>query len=55
MSHVVYDQASTSLFRPDAHHRSIQALLNDQKLCLDEKRAILSGWASDMYAVDRPH
>jgi hypothetical protein len=52
MSRVLYDQTSTSLFRPDAHHRSVQAILKDQKLSSDERRAILSAWASDMYAVE---
>jgi hypothetical protein len=39
-------------FRPDAHHRSVQEVLQDRKLSSDEKRAILSAWASDMYAVE---
>lgn len=52
MSRVLYDQVSTPPFRPDAHHRSVQAVLSDGKLSSDEKRAILSAWASDMYAVE---
>jgi hypothetical protein len=52
MSRVLYDQPSTSQFRPDAHHRSVQAVLLDRKLSPDEKRTILSAWASDMYAVE---
>lgn len=52
MSRVLYDQTSTPQFRPDAHHRSVQAVLQDRKLSIDEKRAILSAWASDMYAVE---
>jgi hypothetical protein len=51
MSHVVYDQVASGQFRPDAHHRSVQEVLEDQKLSSDEKRVILSAWASDMYAV----
>ncbi len=52
MSRLLYDQTSTSLFRPDAHHRSVQAIQKDQKLSSDERLAILSAWASDMYAVE---
>ncbi|MGX9394080.1 hypothetical protein ACWX0K_24160 (plasmid) [Nitrobacteraceae bacterium UC4446_H13] len=52
MSRVVYDQTSMPQFRPDGHHCSVQAVLNDKKLSADEKRAILSAWASDMYAVE---
>lgn len=52
MSRILYDQTSTPLFRPDAHHRSVQAVLKDHKLSSDERRAILSAWASDMYAVE---
>lgn len=52
MSRVLCDQAVTPPFRPDAHHRSVRAVLKDQKLSSDEKRAILSAWASDMYAVE---
>ncbi len=39
-------------FRPDAHHASVADVLHDSKLSRDEKRAILSAWASDMYAVE---
>jgi hypothetical protein len=52
MSRVVHDKVASMQFRPDAHHRSVQAVLNDPKLSPDEKRAILSAWASDMYAVE---
>ena len=52
MKRVVHDQVASMQFRPDAHHRSVQAVLEDPKLSSDEKRAILSAWASDMYAVE---
>jgi len=52
MSRVVHDQVASMQFRPDAHHRSVQAVLKNPKLSPDEKRAILSAWASDMYAVE---
>jgi hypothetical protein len=52
MKRVVDDQVASMQFRPDAHHRSVQAVLKDRKLSSDEKRAILSAWASDMYAVE---
>jgi hypothetical protein len=52
MSRVVHDKVASMQFRPDAHHRSVQAVLNDPKLSPDEKQAILSAWASDMYAVE---
>jgi hypothetical protein len=39
-------------FRPDAHHRSVPAVLEDPRISSDGKRAILSAWASDMYAVE---
>src|SRR5687768_10899675 len=52
MKRVLHDQVASMQFRPDAHHRSVPAVLKDPKLCSDEKRAILSAWASDMYAVE---
>ncbi|MGN6308634.1 MAG: hypothetical protein ACTHNN_03655 [Xanthobacteraceae bacterium] len=52
MSRILCHQAATPLFRPDVHHPSVQAVLKDQKLSSDEKRAILSAWASDMYAIE---
>lgn len=52
MSRALYDPVASLQFRPDAHHRSVQAVLDDRKLSSDEKRAILSAWASDMYAVE---
>ncbi len=39
-------------FRPDTHHRTVRAVLEDPKLSSDEKRVVLSAWASDMYAVE---
>jgi hypothetical protein len=52
MKRVVDDQVASMQFRPDAHHRSVQAVLKDSNLSSDEKRAILSAWASDMYAIE---
>jgi hypothetical protein len=52
MNRVIHDQVASMQFCPDAHHRSVQAVLKDSKLSPDEKRAILSAWASDMYAVE---
>jgi hypothetical protein len=52
MNRVIHDQVASMQFRPDTHHRSVQAVLKDSKLSPDEKRAILSAWASDMYAVE---
>ncbi|OPH81454.1 hypothetical protein [Nitrobacter vulgaris] len=52
MKRAVHDQIASIEFRPDAHHRSVQAVLKDPQLSSDEKRAILSAWASDMYAVE---
>ena len=40
------------LFHPAAYYDSPTAVLNDGSLSLDEKRVILSSWASDMYAVE---
>jgi hypothetical protein len=45
-------QSEPSQFRPDTHHTSVDAVLEDPKLSTDEKRAILSTWASDMYAME---
>ena len=52
MGHVIYNQVASPPFYPDTHHRSVQAVLRDAKLSSDEKRVILSAWASDMYAVE---
>ena len=52
MKRVIHDKVASIQFRPDAHHRCVQAVLKDPKLSSDEKRAILSAWASDMYAVE---
>jgi len=42
----------TSLFHPAAHYNSPADVLNDAALSIDEKRVILSSWASDMYVVE---
>ncbi|MBR0933447.1 hypothetical protein [Bradyrhizobium jicamae] len=42
----------TSIFRPAAHYNSPADVLNDATLSTDEKRVILSSWASDMYVVE---
>jgi hypothetical protein len=40
------------LFHPVSHYDSPDDLLDDARLSTDEKRAILSSWASDMYVVE---
>src|ERR1700760_1408026 len=40
------------LFYPVSHYDSSDDVLDDATLSADEKRAILSAWASDMYAVE---
>ncbi|MBR0801856.1 hypothetical protein JQ615_41755 [Bradyrhizobium jicamae] len=42
----------TSLFHQAAHYNSPADVLNDAALSRDEKRVILSSWASDMYVVE---
>jgi hypothetical protein len=39
-------------FHPVSHYDSPVAVLNDAALSTDEKRVILSSWASDMYVVE---
>lgn len=39
-------------FHQVSHYNSPEDVLNDFKLSIDEKRVILSSWASDMYAVE---
>jgi hypothetical protein len=39
-------------FHPVSHYTSPDDVLNDAKLSTDEKRVILSSWASDMYVVE---
>jgi len=39
------------LFHPISHHNSPDDVLNDDRLSTNEKRVILSSWASDIYAV----
>jgi hypothetical protein len=41
-----------ALLQPAVHHQSAEAVLNDPDLEGSEKRAILSSWASDLYAVE---
>jgi hypothetical protein len=52
MSNVDLLPPTPTQFRPDTHHRTVRAVLEDPKLSSDEKRAVLSAWASDMYAVE---
>ncbi|MCP1972969.1 MULTISPECIES: hypothetical protein [Bradyrhizobium] len=40
------------LFHPVSHYNSPGDVLQDARLSTDEKRVILSSWASDMYAVE---
>jgi hypothetical protein len=39
-------------FHSVSHYNSPEDVLNDVKLSIDERRVILSSWASDMYAVE---
>ena len=39
-------------FHPVSHYDTPDDVLNDAKLSTDEKRVILSSWASDMYVVE---
>jgi hypothetical protein len=39
-------------FHPVSHYGSPDKVLDDAKLSTEEKRLILSSWASDMYAVE---
>ena len=41
-----------SSFHPVSHYGSPDDVLKDARLSTDEKRLILSSWASDMYAVE---
>jgi hypothetical protein len=40
------------LFHPVSHYESPEDVLDDAGLSTDEKRVILSSWASDMYVVE---
>ena len=40
------------IFHPVSHYDSPDDVLDDAKLSTEEKRLILSSWASDMYAVE---
>jgi hypothetical protein len=46
-----YKPGFASLQQPALRHQSPSAVLNDPDLESFEKRAILSSWASDLYAV----
>lgn len=41
-----------ALLQPAAHYQTPNAVVNDPDLEPHEKRAILSSWASDLYAVE---
>jgi len=41
-----------SSYHPVFHYDSPEDVLNDTRLSTDEKRVILSSWASDMYVVE---
>jgi hypothetical protein len=41
-----------SFYHPVSHYDSPDGVLKDTRLSTDEKRAILSSWASDMYVVE---
>jgi len=41
-----------AFFHPVSHYESPGDVLNDARLSIDEKRVILSSWASDMYVVE---
>jgi hypothetical protein len=41
-----------AVFHPASHYDSPEDVLNDAGLSIDEKRVILSSWASDMYVVE---
>lgn len=40
------------VFHPVSHYESPDDVLNDVALSTDEKRVVLSSWASDMYVVE---
>ena len=45
-------RCADSFFHPVSHYDSPDGVLNDPELSTDEKRVILSSWASDMYVVE---
>jgi len=45
-------KCADSFFHPVSHYESPDGVLNDPELSTDEKRVILSSWASDMYVVE---
>ncbi|MGY4254364.1 hypothetical protein ACVI1L_001432 [Bradyrhizobium sp. USDA 4516] len=53
MSHVNGNaNINESLFHSVSHYNSPGDVLNDARLSTDEKRVILSSWASDMYVIE---
>ncbi|WP_461350682.1 hypothetical protein [Bradyrhizobium sp. USDA 4454] len=53
MSHVNRNaNINESLFHSVSHYNSPAEVLNDARLSTDEKRVILSSWASDIYVVE---
>ena len=52
MNRVNHLQTNSVQFHVDGHHGSVDAVMTDRNLSGEEKRAILSAWASDMYAVE---
>ena len=52
MSQVDRTNNVESLFHPVSHYDSPHDVLNDERLSTDEKRVILSSWASDIYVVE---
>src|ERR1700756_2479481 len=45
-------QSRDAVFHPASCYDSPEDVLSDAELSVDEKRAILSSWASDMYVVE---
>ena len=45
-------QAPQAVHAGASRYRSIEAVLNDGSLDVQQKRAILSSWASDLFAVE---
>jgi len=46
------DNNVEAFFHPVSHYESPDDVLNDARLSTNEKRVILSSWASDMYVVE---
>lgn len=47
-----FTDGASKPFRTVSHYASPYAVLGDDRLSAAEKRAVLSSWASDMYAVE---